>query len=70
MKDMQRLDDIFYDLIQKFKLTGKYSARHMNYECMRTVMDNHTEKCGRLSDYGLMFDKNQYNIINTIKCSK
>ncbi len=57
MKDMQRLDDIFFTLAQKFNLTGVYSPRHMNYECMRTVMDNHTHKCGRLSDYGLMFAK-------------
>lgn len=42
MKDMQRLDDIFYHLIEQYKLTGQYSARHMNYQCMRAVMDNHT----------------------------
>jgi 23S rRNA maturation-related 3'-5' exoribonuclease YhaM len=29
----------------------------MKYDCMRAVMDNHTEKCGRLSDYGLIFAK-------------
>lgn len=54
---MQRVDDIFFYLSQKLKLTGEYSPRHMNYDCMRAVMDNHTEKCGRLSDYGLMFAK-------------
>ncbi len=57
MKSMQRLDDIFFNLSQKLKLTGTYSPRHMNYECMRTMMDNHTQKCGMLSDYGLMFAK-------------
>lgn len=24
---------------------------------MRAVMDNHTEKCGRLTDYGLIYAK-------------
>lgn len=57
MKSMQRIDDIFFYLAQVLKLTGEYSPRHMNYECMRAVMDNHTDKCGRLSDYGLMFAK-------------
>jgi hypothetical protein len=57
MKEMQRIDDIFFHIIQKFKLTGQYSARHMNYECYRTVMNHHTEKCGLLSDYGLIFAK-------------
>lgn len=70
MQDMQRLDDIFYDLIQKFKLTGNYSARHMNYECMRTVMDNHTNKCGRLSDYGLTFAKYYAEACETITAEK
>ena len=54
---MQRIDDIFFYLAQVLKLTGEYSPRHMKYECMRAVMDNHTDKCGRLSDYGLMFAK-------------
>jgi|JI6StandDraft_1071083.scaffolds.fasta_scaffold455862_1 hypothetical protein len=57
MRSMQRIDDIFFYLSQQLKLTGEYSPRHMNYDCMRAVMDNHTEKCGRLSDYGLMFGK-------------
>jgi len=57
MREMQRIDDIFFNVIHKLKLTGNYSARHMKYDCMRAVMDNHTEKCGRLSDYGLMFAK-------------
>jgi hypothetical protein len=42
MKEMQKLDDIFFYLSQKLKLKGDYSPRHMNYSCMRTVMDNHT----------------------------
>ena len=29
----------------------------MNYTCMKAVMDNHTEKCGLLSDYGLRYAK-------------
>lgn len=42
MKEMQKLDDTFFYLSQKLKLRGEYSPRHMNYSCMRTVMDNHT----------------------------
>ena len=57
MRDMQRQDDIFYHLQKEFALTGTYSPRHMKYECMRAVMDNHTQKCGRLSDYGLRYAK-------------
>ena len=29
----------------------------MNYDCMRAVMDNHTNECGRLTDYGLIYAK-------------
>lgn len=54
---MQRLDDIFFHVAHELNVTGEYSPRHMNYECMRTVMDYHTTKCGKLSDYGLMFAK-------------
>jgi hypothetical protein len=57
MREMQRIDDIFFHLSQILNLKGQYSPRHMNYECMRAVMDNHTKKCGRLSDYGLIFAK-------------
>lgn len=57
MLSMQRIDRIFHKLIDELKLDGDYSPRHMDYECMRTVMDNHTEKCGRLTDYGLMYAK-------------
>lgn len=57
MAEMQQLDDTFYHLQHSLKLTGEYSPRHMNYECMRAVMDNHTEQCGRLSDYGLRYAK-------------
>lgn len=42
MRDMQRIDDIFFHLIQNLKLDGQYSPRHMNYNCMRAVMNNHT----------------------------
>ena len=57
MREMQRIDDIFFHLSQILNLKGEYSPRHMNYECMRAVMDNQTKKCGRLSDYGLIFAK-------------
>lgn len=57
MMDMQRHDNIFHHVQQDLKLSGQYSPRHMNYTCMRAVMDNHTEQCGRLSDYGLMYAK-------------
>lgn len=57
MIDMQRHDNIFSPLIKRLHLTGDYEPRAMNYECMRSVMDNHTEKCGRLSDYGLTYAK-------------
>lgn len=40
--DMQMVDTIFFTLIQNLGLKGEYSPRHMNYDCMRTVMDNHT----------------------------
>ena len=57
MMDMQRIDDIFYHVQTELDLSGEYSPEKMNYECMRAVMDNHTEKCGRLSDYGLRYAK-------------
>lgn len=57
MLSMQRIDQIFHKLIDELKLDGDYSPRHMNYECMRAAMNNHTAKCGLLSDYGLMYAK-------------
>lgn len=57
MMDMQRLDDIFFHVQTELGLSGQYSPEKMNYDCMRRVMDNHTEKCGRLSDYGLRYAK-------------
>lgn len=57
MMDMQRLDDIFYHVQTELSLSGVYSPAKMNYDCMRAVMDNHTEQCGRLSDYGLRYAK-------------
>lgn len=54
---MQRIDHVFFHLIDELDLDGHYSPRHMNYECMRTVMDHHEQKCGRLSDYGLKYAK-------------
>ena len=57
MLDMQRLDSIFSKLGSRLHVTGDYSPRTMNYDCMRKVMDNHTNNCGRLSDYGLIYAK-------------
>lgn len=54
---MQRLDDIFFNLAQKLHLTGNYSPEQANYDCMRTVIDNHIQQCGQFSDYGLSFIK-------------
>lgn len=70
MKSMQRVDDIFFHLAENLKLSGVYSPRHMNYECMRAVMDHHTAKCGRLSDYGLMFAKYYAEACETLPASK
>ena len=42
----------------------------MDYECMRTVMDYHTKRCGRLSDYGLMFAKYYAEACETYKAEK
>lgn len=77
MKDMQRHDKIFHHLQEKLDLSGAYSPQNMNYDCMRALMDNHTEQCGRLSDYGLMYAKyyaeacEKYQtetIINHVQC--
>lgn len=77
MKEMQRLDNIFSRLGARLHVTGDYEPRIMNYQCMRAVMDNHTEKCGRLSDYGLIYAKyyaeacERYSIekiINEVEC--
>ena len=57
MESMQRQDGIFKKLIENLNLDGDYSPEKMNYDCMRAVMDNHTNKCGRLTDYGLIYAK-------------
>jgi hypothetical protein len=57
MKSMQKLDDIFFNLATKLNLNGKYSPLHANYDCMRTVIDYHQDRCGQFSDYGLSFIK-------------
>ena len=38
-------------------MTGDYNPEKINFECLREVMGEYEEKCGRLSDYGLKYVK-------------
>ena len=70
MREMQRLDDIFFHIQTELNLTGQYSPRHINMDCMRTVMENHTQQCGRLSDYGLRYAKFYAEACETMPAEK
>lgn len=57
MVSMQRFDDIFSHVQQQFELTGAYDAYKINHACLRETMGYFEEKCGRLSDYALIYVK-------------
>ena len=57
MVSMQRFDDIFSHVQQKLHLSGTYDPYNINHDCMREVISNFEGKCGRLSDYGLIYVK-------------
>ena len=57
MVSMQRFDDIFSHVQQKLHLSGAYDPYSINHDCMREVISNFEGKCGRLSDYGLIYVK-------------
>ena len=54
---MQRFDTIFAKIASKLSLTGEYNADKLNFDCLRKVMDASESRCGRLSDYGLIYVK-------------
>lgn len=57
MRSMQHMDNTFHPIIEAFKLDGKYNSDSINFECLRPVIENLEEKCGRISDYGLIYIK-------------
>ena len=57
MVSMQRFDDIFWHMQSKLQLKGIYDPYKLNHDCMRQVISRFEEKCGRLSDYGLIYVK-------------
>jgi hypothetical protein len=58
MKSMANYDSTFNKFDATLKLTGHYSAENINFECLRTSIDTYEAKCGKFTDYGLMFVKN------------
>lgn len=57
MQSMQRLDDIFWHFHEKLGLTGEYDPYKLNFDCNRAIIKIFETKCGRLSDYGLIYVK-------------
>ena len=54
---MQRIDSIFSTIAKNLRLKGKYEAEKINFDCLRPAMEAYENKCGRLSDYGLIYVK-------------
>lgn len=57
MASMHKWDKTFSSFISHNKLTGEYDAEKINFQCLRESMDELERKCGRLSDYGLIYVK-------------
>ena len=57
MTSMQRFDDIFWHMQQALHLRGVYNPHDIHHDCMRSVISSFESKCGRLSDYGLIYVK-------------
>lgn len=57
MRSMQRFDDIFFHFQEKLGLSGEYDAYHLNFDCNRAAIESFEQKCGRISDYGLLYVK-------------
>ena len=57
MKSMQRIDKMFAPYVEAKQLTGAYDPYKIQFECMREVLTSVEERCGRLSDYGLIYVK-------------
>lgn len=77
MASMERYDSTFKQFDGKLELTGTYDSANINFNCLRDVIDNYEQKCGKLSDYGLMYVKNfveaceKYEtskVISTLEC--
>lgn len=58
MTSMANYDSTFSKFDTTLKLTGNYDAENINFECLRTSIDTYEAKCGKFTDYGLMFAKN------------
>lgn len=77
MLSMQRFDDIFSHVQQDLQLKGNYDPYNINHDCLRETMSYFEEKCGRFSDYALIYVKylaeacesiSPYTIFSTIHC--
>lgn len=77
MTSMANYDSTFKKFDTTLKLTGTYDAENINFECLRTSIDTYEARCGKFTDYGLMFAKNfaeacerfsAEEVINTITC--
>lgn len=55
---MKRLDNIFANFDNSLAINGEHDVENINFECLRTVVDNYEMRCGKFSDYGLKFVRN------------
>lgn len=58
MASMEKYDLSFKRFDEKLSLTGAYDSADIKFDCLRAVIDNYEEKCGKFSDYGLQYVKN------------
>lgn len=58
MASMERYDVTFKQFDTKLELNGNYDSANINFNCLREVIDSYELKCGKISDYGLMYVKN------------
>ena len=57
MRSMQRQDKIYSKLIERYELDGDYDPKNIQFECLRNSIENLEGRCGRTTDYGLMYFK-------------
>lgn len=74
---MENYDSTFKQFDTQLELNGSYDSANINFSCLRDVIDSYEQKCGKLSDYGLMYVKNfveaceKYDtlkVIRTLEC--
>ena len=58
MRSMKQYDDSFNRFAAALSLRNTYDPANINFDCLRNSIHFYEDKCGKFSDYGLMYIKN------------